>query len=162
MALLPYLGYADLYGMFDKDERWDHPNNRQLLGRIPDVFKSADRSDGATNLVLVTGPETAYETAAELRAERCLDGLENTLLVVEVDDAHAVPWTAAEDYQFQRETLQRAFFGKHGDCCYALFGGATGVRRIPANVADDSLLALITPAGGDAVSIQAVTSANPM
>jgi len=97
--------------MFDKEEPWDHANNRRLLGRIPEVFQAAERSDGKTNLVLVAGPDTAYATAAGLRPEQCPDGLENTILVVEVDDACAVPWTAAEDYEFQRQTVQAALFG---------------------------------------------------
>lgn len=158
VALLPYLGHDDLCAMFDKEEPWDHANNRRLLGRIPEVFQAAERSDGKTNLVLVAGPDTAYATAAGLRPEQCPDGLENTILVVEVDDACAVPWTAAEDYEFQRDTAQAALFGKRKDCCYALLGGATGVRRIPANLADDQLLALVTPAGGEAIAVSQLTS----
>ena len=53
--------------------------------------------------------------------------------------------------------MHQAFFGLYQDCCYALFGGSTGVRRIPATISDEHLLALITPAGGEPVSALDVT-----
>ena len=88
VAMLRYLGQSDL--PIDKDEPWTHPTNQALRTRIPDGFKPAASRDGKTNLVLFTGPETAYPTGRGLSAEECPDGLENTILVVEIDDAHAV------------------------------------------------------------------------
>jgi hypothetical protein len=87
----------------------------------------------------------------------CPDGWENTILAVAVDDAYAVPWLAPEDYVFSPETVHDALFGKFQDCCYALFGGGTGVRRIPATISDEHLMALITPDGGERVSALEVT-----
>ena len=145
----------------DPNRSWAHPINQVFVKQIPDAFKPAGRADGKTNLVVISGPNTAYAKPQGLSAEECPDGLGNTILVVEVDDAYAVPWLAAEDYEFQRETVRAAFFGKRKDCCYALFGGGTGVRRIPANISDDHLLALIAPAGGDAIDIHDVTQ-NPI
>jgi hypothetical protein len=145
----------------DVTRSWAHPFNQAILSHVPEGLRPPDRTDGKTNLVAVCGPKTAYARRQGLTAEQCPDGLANTILVVEVDDAYAVPWLAAEDYEFQRETVRAAFFGKRKDCCYALFGGGTGVRRIPANISDDHLLALITPAGGEAIDIHDVTQ-NPI
>ncbi|MCY2987969.1 MAG: DUF1559 domain-containing protein [Planctomycetota bacterium] len=156
VKLLLFLGHRDLYQKFRLNEPWDSPHNRKLLDQIPDVFKSPDRTDGKTNLVLITGPNTMYANADGTVADDCRDGPENTLLLVEVGDDRAVPWTAPEDYAWNRETLQQDLFSRHEDCCFALFADGT-VRRISANIADHDLLALSTPAGGEAVKILEVT-----
>jgi hypothetical protein len=159
VVLLPLLGDTNLLRTFDTDLPWDHNDNRRLLPRIPDVFRSSGRTDGKTNVVLLVGADTAYASKYGPRAEQFLDGMENTILAVAVDDTQAVPWTAPQDYTFDPQTAQQALFGLYQDCCYALFGGATGVRRIPANISDDDLKALLTPAGGEVVDVQTVTRA---
>jgi hypothetical protein len=42
VALLPQLGYQDLYEEFHLDEPWDSPRNRELIPRMPDVFQSRE------------------------------------------------------------------------------------------------------------------------
>ena len=139
----------------DLEEPWTHPTNQAVLRRIPDRYRSDTLAEGHTNLVLLTGPDTAYPGVVSVR--ECPDGWENTILVVAVDDAFAVPWMAPEDYEFSPETVHEALFGRFKDCCYALFGGDTGVRRIPATISDEHLMALITPDGGERVSALDVT-----
>jgi hypothetical protein len=139
----------------DLEEPWTHPTNQAVLRRIPDRYRSDTLDEGHTNLVLLTGPDTAYPRGASVR--ECPDGWENTILVVAVDDAYAVPWLAPQDYEFSPTTVHDALFGKFQDCCYALFGGDTGVRRIPATISDEHLMALITPDGGERVSALEVT-----
>jgi hypothetical protein len=155
VALLPFLNRDDL--IVEKDEPWTHPVNKRLLTQIPDEFQLLGRSDGKTAFVLLTGEQTAFPDLKGPRAEDFPDGLGNTILVVEVDDANAVPWTAADDYPFARQSVQRALFNRHKDCCYVLLGDAAGVRRIPANISDEHLTALITPAGYEPVSALQVT-----
>lgn len=158
VVILSYLEqYEELAGSFRKEEPWDGPHNRRSLRKIPDLFQPPQRQDEKTHLVLVTGPGTIYEDGRQARASSCSDGLEETILAVAVDDAFAVPWTSSQDYAFRPETVHQAFFGLYKDCCYALFGGSTGVRRIPATISDEHLLALITPDGGEAVSALDVT-----
>ena len=40
VALLPYLGESALFQQCDTKEYWKAPENRHMLGRIPDVYKS--------------------------------------------------------------------------------------------------------------------------
>lgn len=149
--------YEELRGSLRPAETWDSPRNRAALRNVPDVFRSAKSPDGKTNLVLLTGAGTVYEQGKEANPANCPDGLENTIIALAIGDEYAVPWTSPEDFVFNPETAQQAFFGLYQDCCYALFGGSTGVRRIPADISDYNLLALITPAGGEQVDVQAVT-----
>jgi hypothetical protein len=141
----------------DLDEPWTAPTNQASLARIPDRYQSDTLSGGRTNLVLLTGPNTAYSSSGGNSVRDCPDGWENTILAVAVEDAYAVPWMAPQDYAFSPDTVHEALFGRFKDCCYALFGGGTGVRRIPATISDEHLMALITPDGGERVSALEVT-----
>src|SRR5262249_32558111 len=39
VALLPYLGEAELYKQFHLDEPWDSAHNKQLIAQMPGVFQ---------------------------------------------------------------------------------------------------------------------------
>jgi hypothetical protein len=146
-----------MYARFDKEVAWDDANNRSFVRSIPDPYASVGRADGKTTFVLLAGADTAFALNSSTSPESFTDGVENTILVIAVADAQAVTWSAPQDYVFSRETVQQAMFGKYKDCCYALFGGSTGVRRIPATITDEDLLALITPSGGEVISATDVT-----
>lgn len=154
VLLLSELGEEALWARFSLVAPWDSDPNRQLLTRIPSAFRTPGDPAGRTSIVLVTGPATLYrgEPVASLS-----DGAANTILVVAVAASHAVPWPAPQDYEFDPATVQEALFGRFQDCGYALFGGQTGVRRIPATISDEHLLALLTPDGGEPVSAAQVT-----
>lgn len=98
VELLPYLGYQDLYKQFDPNQPWDGPKNLPLLDRIPDCYVSPERFDSNTNYLGITGKRYLMQDSPTLIAN-VEDGLENTLAVLEVDDAFAVPWTSPMDYE---------------------------------------------------------------
>ena len=157
MGLLRYLGQKDLLERGDDGWPWDHPSNRIWMQNIPATFRSDERNDGRTTLVLMTGADTAYATDTAPRPEDFSD------CAGEHDPGRGSgrrlcrPVDRAQDYEFKPDTVQAALFGRHKDCCYALFGGKTGVRRIPADIADGDLLALITPGGGKTAASLAAT-----
>jgi hypothetical protein len=159
VGILPHAGQADLYLQFSRSDPWDHAHNRKLLTEIPSYLQSGDPDAAKTRMVMVSGENSADAASAQegLSEDTCPDGLDDTILAVAVSDPYAVPWTSPQDYAFSRETLPEAFFGLYQDCCYALFGGGAGVRRIPATISDQDLLALLTPAGGESVSALDVT-----
>ena len=157
VTLLPFLGHRDLYLKFRQNEPWDSPHNRTLLREIPDVYMSLEHPDEKTNFQFITGLNTASASSAGV-GENCPDGFENTMFLVETSDALAKPWTQPVDYQFLRHEVQHELFGLRKDCCFAIFGGTSGARRIAADISDQNLLALTTPAGGERVLANDVTS----
>ena len=159
VGTLPLAGQTDLYLRFQRTAPWDDPQNLPLAAEIPPFLQATGPDASKTRILLVSGPNAAYSLPEKegLTAETCPDGLDNTILAVAVSDPYAVPWTSPQDYLFSRESVHEAFFGLYPDCCYALFGGQTGVRRIPATISDEHLLALITPAGRETVSALDVT-----
>jgi hypothetical protein len=104
VELLPYLGYEQLYSHFRLNEPWDSPHNRQLLPAIPLEYQSPERFDDHTNYLVPTGANTLFPGPRGVGkggevVSRVEDGLENTVLLLEVDDDAAVPWTQPQDYQ---------------------------------------------------------------
>ena len=149
VMLLPALGRADLYGRFDFSEPWDGPHNKELIKEIPIEYISPERADGYTCIQMLVGAGTACPDVDPMDVRDFADGVDNTALVVEVHKDLARPWTAPEDYAMNPETIQRDLFGMRQDCCFAIFGGSTGVRLMAADISDPQLTALFSPSGGE-------------
>ncbi|MHC4875436.1 MAG: DUF1559 family PulG-like putative transporter [Planctomycetota bacterium] len=109
VQLLPYLGdeAERLHGEFNLDEPWDSPHNRQLVGRMPDVYSSpmkAPLPHGQTCYMVVRGDNTLFpfyvKDRNDFRTRSFADiyqGLPNIILAVEVDHDVAVPWSKPID-----------------------------------------------------------------
>lgn len=107
--LLPYLEQAALYNKFHLDEPWDSPHNKPLLDEMPDVYASSSLLPlatplpaGHTTCVAPVGENTIFGQGKGVRFAQIIDGLSNTIAIVEVNAAGAVPWTAPQDYAFDR------------------------------------------------------------
>ena len=100
VELLPYLGQQNLYDQYRLDESWDSPVNRNLLEKIPDVFRSPRGAPGSTNssVFAVSGPGTVFDDEKGTPLSKIRDGTSNTILLVEA--ARDVPWTKPEDLPF--------------------------------------------------------------
>jgi hypothetical protein len=100
VLLLPYLEQKALYSQYRFDEPWDGPNNRKLHNINPKIFACAAQDDKRpyteTNYVVVVGPNTAWPAQTYMRDADIIDGLSNTVLVVEVADS-GIHWMEPRD-----------------------------------------------------------------
>ena len=78
------------------------------------------------------------------------DGSSNTILVLEVDDEHATPWTKPESLDTDGEQI-RKLFGDRKAAMSAFCDGST--RAIPAKTSDDNLQHLVERSDGNVVEI---------
>lgn len=97
VKILPLLGYNELYKQFDQTQPWDHPNNKRLLEYIPPESTSPERNDTNTNYQLFVGRQALFSTK-DLKFKSDLSDAPHIAMLVEVDDATAVPWTSPYDY----------------------------------------------------------------
>jgi hypothetical protein len=99
VAILPYLGFPQLYDAFDKTKPWNDPANLPLLQQMPAIFRSpADPAGTTTTRYEVgTGPNLIFDGPTSVRLSTISDGTSNTLLVGEAAAPSAVPWTAPQD-----------------------------------------------------------------
>src|SRR5262249_19079708 len=89
VAILPELGYQELYDQFKANEPWDGPHNKELLSQIPPEFQSPERFDTRTNYVAAAERGMIFDSQEGWTPAAVRDGLENTLAVVEADDGQA-------------------------------------------------------------------------
>lgn len=155
VALLPYLGEAELYGRFKLDEPWNSPHNIKLLKEMPSVFGDGRANEKGRSAVLaVTQARTAFDPSMSrplpnaraslfggVRFADVTDGTSNTLAVV-LDPTHSVPWTKPEDLSVDMEAIHYSLGTLASDgCIVGLLDGST--RVIPANQSPQFWRALI-------------------
>lgn len=148
VAILPQLGQSRLYNQFKLDQRWDSPHNRQLLHQIPPEFQSPERLDEKTNYVCLTGATVAMAPNGNRPFTQFKDGLANTILLVEADDGHAVPWTQPSDLSVNLASPPAGLGKLRGDGFFAILASAH-LCRVPAEATPEQIRALFTFAGGD-------------
>ncbi len=151
VSLLPYLGVheGELYEQFHLEEPWDSPHNQRLLQYMPAVFKNPAR-DGkqeTTTYLLLTGPGTLYEDGTGKDISQMPEKPENTVLIVDVADQLAVPWTKPEDYVFDPAHPRKGLSGRFADGCFILLADGSP-HLLKANATTDAVKALFQYADG--------------
>jgi len=153
--LLPYLERNDLYQQFHLDEPWDSEHNHKLIDRMPALYRSplsTRKEKGYASYLVPVGGETVFPPGAKGTSLKTVkDGASNTVMVVEVDDRHAVPWTKPEDLSLDAKDPAKGLGGLVDGRFNALFcDGHVQLLTLPQ--APEKLRALFTPSGGEAVS----------
>lgn len=156
--ILPFLERQDLYDRFNLDEPWDSPTNIALIAEMPEVFQhiELELQPGYTVFQMPTSPANSETPAILVEGEKGVgfgsisDGSSNTILVMEVSESAAVPWTKPEDWQFDPDNPAHSL----GDAFPGVFiaglcDGST--HAIERDVAPEALKPLITRSAGDMV-----------
>ncbi|EKK02812.1 protein containing DUF1559 [Rhodopirellula baltica SH28] len=99
VLILPYLGQKDLFDQFDLNVPWNRSPNKELVEFIPDVFVSPERFDTKTNWMFPTYRTFMFGENRYPRDRNMEDGVDNTIMLVEVNDDLAVEWTRPVDYE---------------------------------------------------------------
>lgn len=150
--LLPYLGHQSLYEQFRMNESWDSEHNSSLLAMIPDLFRDPELGSELTPYLLPKGSSTAFPGGKRsVRTVRIEDGLENTLLLVEVNETEMVPWTKPEDMAATPTTVLDFLGDRYSDGFFAAWGDGSVARILPDTAATD-VFALFTIDGGEGIA----------
>ena len=163
VELLPYLGYQELYAAFHRDEPWDSPHNQGLLAQIPAIYQSPERFDENTNYLVPLGSTAAFQGVQGKATNRWEDGVANVLILLEVDDDRAVPWTAPNDWEFNPASPLQGLGQLRGGGFFAVWGDGN-MGMVPADLPVDTAKAMFTVDGGEsfaASSVHRMASADP-
>jgi RNA polymerase sigma factor (sigma-70 family) len=107
VAILPYIEQDPLFMKFNLEESWDSPHNKQLLAKMPALYRGPSPGEGMTPDDFQTktfyqgfsGKGTLFDRAVgRIRMTDVPDGLSQTLLVVEAGSS--VPWTKPQDLPY--------------------------------------------------------------
>jgi hypothetical protein len=150
VAILPELEEMDLYRQFHLDEPWDSFHNRQLIEKMPDIYRSQDSPPalaGRTRFLVPVGESTSFPPDRGTALKEFTDGVSKTILVVEADPDHAVIWTKPDDLEVDLDNPLRGLTaGK--DLFQAVFGDAH-VETLSASMKPKALRAMFTRNAGD-------------
>lgn len=92
--LLPYLGESALYDQFDLQQPWDSEANKNLISKMPDVFRSRGVPEaGKTSMHVFTGAGSPFADNQAPDPESFKDDRSGIILVVEAGADKADYWT---------------------------------------------------------------------
>ena len=152
VMLLPYLDQAPLYNEFHLNEAWDSEHNKKLISRIPQVYRSlgvkANKAGQTTYLAPVGKNMIFTGDKQEMNFASIPDGLVNTILLVQADEDHAVPWTSPQDLTIDLKKPAAGLVDYPGTGSTVLFvdGSAGSLRQ---GIPEARLAALFTRNGND-------------
>jgi hypothetical protein len=154
VAILPHLGYHELYRQYRLDEPWDSPANRQVLERMPVEFRhpAANAAVRETWCFAVVGPGTVMGSDKGTAIREITDGAHDTLLVVEAK--RSVPWTKPEDVVVDGSAAEARLGGYSGDMFLAAFAADGSIRALPADMPREQLRGYATRDGGESLESQ--------
>jgi hypothetical protein len=151
--LLPYLEQSKLYQEFHLDEPWNSAHNIKLVAKMPALYRHPGNKgvvEGQTPYLVPVGKDTIFPGGKGIGIKEITDGTSNTVLIFEVGDDRMVTWTKPDDLPFDPKDPHRGLLFK-GREAFAVALADGSVRLVQATISADTLRALITRNGGEAV-----------
>ena len=152
VAILPFIEQAQLYQQFKLDEPWDSDHNKKLIAQMPNIYAVpgvTNPGEPTTHYRVFQGNGALFDQRKGSRFADVTDGLSNTLMIVEANDG--VPWTKPEELDFDpAKPLPK--LGKQSPDGYLAAFADGSVRFIQMKVSEKTLKAMITRAGGEAIT----------
>ncbi|HSG71636.1 MAG TPA: DUF1559 domain-containing protein [Planctomycetaceae bacterium] len=161
VLILPFLEEGDVYEQYDFNEPWNGPNNSKLADQINlHLFHCPSKPDppgsALTDYVLVVGAETAFPGSKSTTFDDFRDGLENSILLVEIANSD-IHWMEPRDLNFQAmsfrvdDASQPSISSPHPAGPAVVFGDRITTYRLDASLRPETLKALMTVSGGENV-----------
>ncbi len=125
VLILPFIEQRALYDRYDFTKPWDAPENRNVLDKMPDIFKCPSHGNtgrgNTTHYAAVTGPNCTFDGTKALRIRDIKDGAANVVMVGEAVGAE-IPWTSPVDIDITQHPAlgnPNGFSSDHntGDIC---------------------------------------------
>ncbi|MDP1562682.1 MAG: DUF1559 domain-containing protein, partial [Pirellulaceae bacterium] len=177
VALLPHLGYDELYASFDFTQPWDSEANRKAAATMPVLFdyhnqpaagpeamhQTADGSPAQSDLQFLTGSMGAMGAAAISNVEQLTDGADRTLLIAQTPQ-RKTPWTSPGGWEVNSQQDLAQWQRNAPQPLPALMFSGRGIM-VQRDTNLESLQGWVTPAGKERFnrkSLQDVTILPPL
>ncbi|MBM4021713.1 MAG: DUF1559 domain-containing protein [Planctomycetes bacterium] len=160
VALLPFLDAGDLHRQFRWNEPWGGEHNLALLGQMPAVSTDPAAPAGQAARGLTTVRVISGEGIGFLAPEKTIglaqisDGSSRTIAIFEALLDNAVPWTQPDDVDFDPNRPPEGVGNPRragGLVTAGFFDGH--IRMNEPDLAPEVFRALVTPSGGETVSL---------
>jgi prepilin-type N-terminal cleavage/methylation domain-containing protein len=156
--ILPFIEQHQLYESIDLAKPWNDPANATAYKTSIDVYQcpSAEIPAGHTAYLAMLAEGSCLQRGASRQFSEVTDGIDETLLVMEVDSAHFVHFMQPTDIGLPwLLNLSRQDKLPHLAGTQALFAGGR-VKYLSAETDPEVLRALVSIAGNDGEAVQAV------
>jgi hypothetical protein len=180
VLILPQLGRKDLFDRFDLEAAWDSPQNKSLVGAMPDEFASPfdpeSAARGQTHYQVIAGMDTGPGARPiwvnnpkvlapfDPQVGRFLQLFQTTSTpfrtdnipdgasrtILLADAGEPVPWTKPADMKYSTKG-QLPVFGHPAQSTFTVTTAEGVPHNVPAEVSEESLRAAITANGNDFV-----------
>jgi hypothetical protein len=162
VLILPYLGSEaqTIYQQLDLSTPWNSPQNQAVAATMPSVYRCPDDTPlapGDTSYCAVVGPGFVFQPGQPRRTDQIRDGLQNTLLVVEISNSQ-INWLEPKDINPTQLALGLNSVSR-GGMNSQHEGGTVGVAFADGQCAQlsevtspEELHAMATIAGGEPVN----------
>lgn len=152
VAVLPFIEEQALYQQFRLDEPWDSEHNLPLSERLPKAFATAGLRlpPGQTVVHAVVGDEIGIRPSERTAFRDFLDGLSNTILVIESTADSAVVWSKPEDVKIDLEEPLAKFIGSPRKS-FRVGMGDGAVTTMADDIDPVKFKAMLTRAGGERI-----------
>jgi hypothetical protein len=150
VLILPYLEQEELYKSFHLDEPWDSPHNLRLVPMIPAEYRSpgSRARPGMTHYLAPRGENTVFPGKDGIAIADVRDGAEETIAVLEVNDAAAVAWSRPVDFDTSGKDPLAKLTGMRRRGFLALMVDGN-CNRLPATIKVETLRAWFTRNGDE-------------
>jgi hypothetical protein len=158
--ILPFIEQQALYEQFHLDEPWDSEHNRQLIAKMPEVYRSPNSAaaPGKTVYLGIAGEKGIFAPPGKGANGRTggvdmasvRDGTSNTIAVVEANDDSAVEWTKPADLTPNPKHPLQGIVGLRPGMFLAAFADGS-VRVISENVDPQVLMNLFQRNDGNII-----------
>jgi hypothetical protein len=161
VLILPFLDSSPVYSQYRFDEPWDGPNNRKLAEQYnSDIFHCPSgphtRDSVFTDYVAVVGPGTAFPDDKSTNLTEFQDGVENTILLVEMADSN-IHWMEPRDLRSEEmsylvnDPARPSISSPHPQGPAVVFADEIRAYRLRSSVRTETLKALTTIGGQEPV-----------
>lgn len=152
VKILPFIEEQELYEQFHLNEPWDSPHNIKLLDQMPAVYTDPSLllPPGKTVFRAVAGEDRMFKLEGKSRFRDVLDGLSNTLMVVEADKTQAIEWTRPDPFEIDLDNVIDEMGHIHPGGFHVLMGDGA-VLFMTHSIDQQLLKGLITSDGGEAI-----------
>jgi prepilin-type processing-associated H-X9-DG protein len=183
VLLLPFLEQAPLHNAYDFSQPWDSPKNKALIDQMPAVYRdpiNGDANQSLTNYGALVAANSIFPPEGGKQLDPKVlpldrdgiglrditDGTSNTLTIAPVEPGRKILWTKPEDIdagpafagfgQPNGIAAPFTFVGPGGGKGAPIAFADGSVRMLGASVNPNVLSALISRAGGEVISADAI------
>lgn len=154
VLLLPYLDQPELFKKYNFDEAWDSEQNKKLLAEMPAVFATLeqDSASGMTTYQVPVNKGTFGGSPEGVTIRDITDGTSNTVMIIQVDSASAVPWTKPDDFEIDPKNIAKGLVSEGEMKFYTAFGDGSA-RSITLEQLNRNKLSLFTINGQEVIDL---------